>query len=223
MFVDREDAGRKLATLLARFKHENACVLALPRGGVPVAFEVARALGLPLDLVLVRKIGAPFQPELAIGAIVDGSKPELVVNEEIAAMLDLPEGYLAEQGAEELKEIERRRKLYLGGRPRIGITGKTVLLIDDGIATGATIRAALRATRRAGPGRIVLAVPVAPTATAKALRTEADEVVVLEEHEHLDAIGLYYRNFAQVTDEAVRDLMNRSTTRAAVVPPQCHA
>lgn len=210
MFVDREDAGKQLAARLARFKGGDTCVLALPRGGVPVAFEVARALDAPLDLVLVRKIGAPFQPELAAGAIVDGANPELVLNEDVVVALGIPGEYLSGESNKQLKEIERRRELYLGGRPRLDVTGKTALIVDDGIATGATIRAALRATRRAGPKWLVLAVPVAPVETANELRADADEVICLEEHEDFGAIGFFYRNFEQVEDEQVRDLMSRA-------------
>lgn len=218
MFVDREDAGKRLAARLAHFKGRNLCVLALPRGGVPVAFEVARALEAPLDLVLVRKIGAPFEPELAVGAIVDGRNPELVLNEEIVAELGIPRAFIDEAAAEQLKEIERRRERYLGGRPRVDVAGKTVLIVDDGIATGATIRAALRATRRGKPQTLVLAVPVAPAETIGALRAEADDVICLETYDDFGAIGLYYRNFAQVSDETVRDLVARSAQPAAALP-----
>jgi putative phosphoribosyl transferase len=184
--------------------------LALPRGGVPVAFEIAKSLGAPLDLVLVRKIGAPFQPELAIGAVVDGKTPELVLNAGLVAELGIPQTYIDEERDEQLKEIERRRELYLGGRPRLDVSGRTALIVDDGIATGATIRAAIRATRRATPKSIVLAVPVAPVETLNTLRSEADEIVCLEEYEDFGAIGLYYRHFPQITDETVRDLLTRA-------------
>ena len=207
MFIDRVDAGRRLAAELARFKNENPCVLALPRGGVPVAVEIARALRAPLDLVLVRKIGAPDQPELAVGAVVDGGRPEVVLNREIVDLLGIPDAYIADESAKQLKEIERRRTLYLAGRPRAEIAGRTALIVDDGIATGATIRAAILATRRARPKRLVLAVPVAPTDTLVALRTEADEVVCLEAYEAFGAIGLYYADFTQVSDEEVRALL----------------
>lgn len=204
MFADRADAGRRLAAALARFANQNPCVLALPRGGVPVAVEVAEALHAPLDLVLVRKIGAPFQPELAVGAVVDGSRPELVLNEDLIKLLHVPEEYLADERAAQLQEIERRRRVYLAGRPRIDVAGRTVLIVDDGIATGATIRAALHATRRAGPKRIVLAVPVAPFEALAELRGEADEIVCLETPEDFGAIGSWYVDFHQLTDEDVQ-------------------
>lgn len=219
MFADREDAGKRLAQRLADFKGSDLCVLALPRGGVPVAFEVAKALQAPLDLVLVRKIGVPFEPELAMGAVVDGAQPELVLNDEIVSELGIPEEIISEASARELKEIERRRKLYLGERPRADVSGKTALIIDDGIATGATIRAALRATRRANPKRLIVAVPVAPAETVSALRAEADDVICLEAYDDFGAIGLYYMNFAQVGDDTVRDLIARSAEPAAVPAP----
>jgi len=214
MFANRTEAGQQLATELVRFKGENPCVLALPRGGVPVGIEIARALDAPLDLVLVRKIGAPDQLELAIGAVVDGARPEVVLNDEIIRVLGIPEQYIAEESARQLKEIERRRQAYLAGRPRVDIAGRTALIVDDGIATGATIRAAILATRRAQPKRLVLAVPVAPTDTVAALRKEADEVVCLEEHDPFGAIGYYYFDFRQVSDDKVRDLMAQAAMPA---------
>ncbi|HVA36336.1 MAG TPA: phosphoribosyltransferase [Candidatus Dormibacteraeota bacterium] len=223
MFADREDAGRRLAAKLTRFKGPDTCVLALPRGGVPVAFYVAERLGAPLDLVLVRKIGAPSQPELAVGAVVDGHDPEVVVNEDVVAMFHLPKDYLKEETARQLKEIERRREVYLAGRPRIDLAGRTVLIVDDGIATGATIKAALRATRRAKPKRLVLAVPVAPVDTIEALRGEADEVVCLEAHELFGAIGAYYADFTQVGDDEVRDLMARADAWRSSEPAPPHS
>jgi putative phosphoribosyl transferase len=214
MFRNREDAGRRLAAELIRFKDQRPCVLALPRGGVPVGFEVAKALSAPLDLVIVRKIGAPNQPELAIGAVVDGEHPELVVNRHIVDMLGIPDEYLQEERARQMHEIERRRRAYLGGRPRVDLAGRTALIVDDGIATGATIRAALRATRRAEPKRLVLSVPVAPTETIAALRGEADEVVCLEDYDSFGAISLYYHDFTQVGDDEVRDLIARANESA---------
>jgi len=215
MFRDRVDAGRRLAVELARFRDESPCVLALPRGGVPVAVEIATALNAPLDLVLVRKIGAPDQPELALGAVVDGSRPEVVLNREIVDLLEVPEAYISRESARQLQEIERRRALYLADRPRVDIAGRTALIVDDGIATGATIRAAILATRRAQPKRLILAVPVAPKDTLAALRKEADEVVCLEAYEEFGAIGLYYADFTQVSDDEVRHLMAQAARPAA--------
>ena len=179
LFDDRNDAGRQLAAKLLRFKDKDPVVLALPRGGVPIGLEVAKALEAPMDLVLVRKIGTPGQPELAVGAVVDGEKPELVINEEVKRLAGVPDDYIAQEKARQLKEIGRRRNLWLGDRPRVAVKGKTALIVDDGIATGATVRAALHAVRRTGPARLVLAVPVAPPETVEVLRGDADEIVCL--------------------------------------------
>ena len=153
LFADRSEAGRALAQRLLQFKDERPVVLALPRGGVPVGFEVARALDAPLDLVLVRKIGAPFQPELALGAVVDGGRAETVLNEQTIREFQIPESYIAKESARQLAEIERRRRLYLADRPRVPLEGRTTIVVDDGIATGATMEAALHAP--AGPIRSV--------------------------------------------------------------------
>lgn len=209
-FRDRADAGRRLAAALKRFRHPRPVILALPRGGVPVAAEVASALDAPLDLVLVRKIGVPMQPELAMGAVVDGGSPLIVRNEDVIRMTGVEEAEFNSVRDEELAEIERRRRLYLGGREPIDIKGKTAIVVDDGIATGATTRAALRATRMRGPGRLVLAVPVAPSEALSTIEDEADEVVCLESYPMFQAIGLYYSDFRQVPDQAVIDLLKRS-------------
>lgn len=210
VFPDRTEAGRRLAERLRHLADQNPVVLALPRGGVPVAFEVAKALRAPLDLVLVRKIGAPFQPELAIGAVVDGERPELVLNEELIADYGIPESYVEGERRRQLAEIERRRELYLAGRPRVPIRDRTAIVIDDGIATGATMAAALRATRRAGPRRLVLAAPVAPPDTIERLRPEVDEVVCLMVPAFLGAIGSFYRDFRQLRDEEVTSLLEEA-------------
>jgi putative phosphoribosyl transferase len=209
-FHDRTHAGRLLAAELHRFAGRDPVVLALPRGGVPVAFEVAHALGAPLDLVLVRKIGAPHQPELAVAAVVDGEQMEIVVNEDVAASLHLPKGWVEREAARQVEEIERRRRLYLGGRERVAVEGRTALVVDDGIATGATVRAALRAVRRRKPGRLVLAVPVAPPDAVESLRHEVDEVVCLLTPDDLYAIGQFYDDFSQVDDDEVRELLERA-------------
>jgi putative phosphoribosyl transferase len=210
IFEDRKEAGQRLADALARFRDEAPVVLALPRGGLPVALEVALALNAPLDILLVRKIGAPLQPELAVAAVTDGDHPEMVVNEELARFLQLSEDFLNDAKAKELAEIERRRKLYLGDRPRAEIKDKTAIVVDDGIATGATAKAALIAVRRAGPRRLVLAVPVAPPESIAWLREEVDEVVCLEQPQELGAIGAYYVNFDQLTDDDVIQCLNRA-------------
>lgn len=216
IFTDRKQAGRQLAERLQRFKDENPLVLALPRGGVPIGFEVAKQLEAPLDLVLVRKIGVPFQPELAYGAIVDGDQPELVVNEEVEAFLHLSKEFLAEQSTRELKEIARRRELYLAGRARPEIRRRTVLVVDDGIATGMTVRASLKALRRGGPKKLVLAVPVAPEETIKSLHEDADEIVCLAMPRDFYAISQFYRDFRQVSDDEVIALLKQSSPDGTV-------
>ena len=202
-FSDRTDAGRKLAKALASYKDQQPVVLALPRGGVPVAAEVAAALKAPVDLILVRKIGVPYHSELAMGAVVDGGEPIVVRNEDVIQFAGVSEEDFQAVCDQELAEIERRRKLYLGDRPHPQIAGRTVIVIDDGIATGATTRAALRATRMRKPLKLVLAVPVAPTSTLDALRGEADDTVCLEDHEPFGAIGFFYSDFTQVSDSEV--------------------
>jgi predicted phosphoribosyltransferase len=215
IFRDRKEAGVRLAEKLLRFKGSDPVVLALPRGGVAVGLEIARALEAPLDLVLVRKIGAPFQPELAVAAVVDGQKMEIVANEDLIRALDLPESYLREQAARQVEEIERRRRLYLAGREPVSVEGKTAIVVDDGIATGATTRVALRAVRRRQPKQLVLAVPVAPAETVESLRAEVDEVVCLSTPYPFGAIGYFYDDFRQVEDDEVRALLEQ----APRVPP----
>ncbi len=166
-FENRQHAGRQLAQALASYKDHDPVVLALPRGGVPVAAEVAAELDAPLDLILVRKIGVPSQPELAMGAVVDGAKPLVVRNEDVIALAGVSEVEFKKVCDEELAEIERRRQRYLGHSARAEVEGKTAIVIDDGIATGATTRAALRATRQRKPKKLVLGVPVAPTETLR--------------------------------------------------------
>jgi putative phosphoribosyl transferase len=184
--------------------------LALPRGGVAVGFEIAQGLGAPLDIVLVRKIGVPWQPELALGAVTDGESPETFIDEDLAKVLDIPEDYVQEETARQLEEIERRRKSYCAGRPPLDVTGRTAIIVDDGIATGATMRVALRAVHRRNPARLVLAVPVAPPETLAQFREEADETIYLETPAMLTAIGFYYRDFHQMSDEEVTDLIVRA-------------
>ena len=208
-FADRTDAGRKLAQALAAYKDQHVVVLALPRGGVPVAAEVAEALHAPLDLVLVRKIGVPMQPELAMGAVVDGATPLIVRNEEVIQLAGIEEAEFKMVCSRELDEIERRRQRYLGGRARIEVAGRIAVVVDDGIATGATTRAALRATRARKPKKLILAVPVAPTESLPAMKAEADEVVCLEDYESFGAIGYYYSDFRQTSDEEVIDTLAR--------------
>ena len=182
MFRNRSEAGRQLAAALAAYKDQSCVVLALPRGGVPVAAEVAAALGAPLDLILVRKIGVPGQPELAMGAVADGGQPLIVRNDDVIRIAGVSEKDFKAICASELAEIERRRRIYIGDRRPADVEGRVAILVDDGIATGATTRAALRATRMRNPKKLVLAVPVGPTDTLAELRREADEVVCLDAH-----------------------------------------
>jgi predicted phosphoribosyltransferase len=209
MYQDRSDAGRRLAKALAKYKGSNAVVLALPRGGVPVAAEVAAALNAPLDLILVRKIGVPNQPELAMGAVVDGTAPIVVRNEEVIELSGTTADEFDAVCKRELAEIERRRQLYIGDRSGAEITGQVVIVIDDGIATGATTRAALRAIRNRKPKELVLAVPVAPPDTITGLRKEVDALICLETPEFFGAIGNFYRDFRQVSDQEVVAILNR--------------
>ncbi|HVZ01040.1 MAG TPA: phosphoribosyltransferase [Dongiaceae bacterium] len=213
LFKDRADAGRQLAEQLALRTLKEPVVLALPRGGVPVGDAIAARLSAPLDIVLVRKIGVPWQPELALGAIADGDEPELVVNEAIRDELGLTESYLREEAAKQLREIERRRLAYLGGRAPIPVRGKTAIVVDDGIATGATMRAALRATRRRQPGSIVLAVPVSPAETIASLRNEVDDVLCLHTPIDFGGVGQFYAHFPQVDDATVTALLQRRAPR----------
>jgi putative phosphoribosyl transferase len=210
IYRDRRDAGRRLARELAHYEKDEPVVLALPRGGVVVAAEIADALNAPLDLVLVRKIGVPFQPELAMGAVVDGSHPHIIRNEDIVVATGISEDVFEQVCQAELSEIERRRRLYLADRPRADVEDRVVIVVDDGIATGATTRAALEAIRERNPSKLVLAVPVAPTSTLEQLSGLADEIVSLQSHEPFYAIGLYYEDFRQVTDDEVIDLLSKS-------------
>ncbi len=207
MFRDRRDAGRKLAEALGRYAGREVAALALPRGGVPVAAEVARALPAPLDLVLARKIGSPFHAELAMGAVADGG--ETVRNEDVIAAYGVDEATFAAAREAELQEIERRRAAYLGRRSPVDLTGRTAILVDDGVATGATTRAALRAVRARGPLRVVLAVPVAPADVVDTLRAEADEIVCLEPLGPVGAIGAHYLDFRQLEDDEVVRTLKR--------------
>jgi putative phosphoribosyl transferase len=208
-FRNRSDAGRKLAARLTKFKDQRPVILALPRGGVPVAAEVAAALNAPLDLVLVRKIGAPTQPELAMGAVVDGDAPVIVRNEDVIRLLGVDESQFRAVYTDELAEIERRRQRYIGDRERIDLKGRLVIVIDDGIATGATTRAALQAIRMRNPSKLVLAVPVAPTDILEIMEKDADEVICVEAHDAFGAIGCFYDDFRQTTDREVLDLLAR--------------
>lgn len=208
LFRDRSDAGRQLAERLAGYRDEHPVVLALPRGGVPVGYEIAHALGAPLDVVLVRKLGAPGQPELAMGAVAEGGM--VFLNDEIVKMLGVTEDEIAESARRELEEIARRARLYRGDRPPIEPRGRVVILVDDGIATGATMRVAIRALRAKEPKKIVLAVPVAAPDSAQIIRSEVDDFVCLATPEGFYAVGQWYRDFRQTTDGEVIELLRRA-------------
>ena len=218
-FKDRTEAGKRLAAALKRYRDADSVVLALPRGGVPVAAEVAAALGAPLDLIIVRKIGVPFQPELAMGAVVDGDPPTIVRNDDVIETIAVSAEAFDDAVRKEQAEIVRRRNRYLAGRAPVAVAGRTAIVVDDGVATGATTRAALLATRRRKPERLVLAVPVAPADTLKELAGAVDDLVCLETHAYFGAIGAYYADFRQVDDETVIALLAAAPPdRAAGAP-----
>lgn len=207
MFADRSEAGKKLAEELLGYKEKGCIVVAIPRGGVVVADQVARRLGCPLDLIIVRKIGAPGNPELAIGAVAGVEK--VTVNKDTVRNLGVSEEYLQAEAVRQLKEIRRRRTLYLGDKPPLDLKGKPVILIDDGLATGYTTIAAIGAVREQGPSSIILAVPVAPQDTCRLLVTKVDNIVCLLMPEVFYAVGQFYVDFSQTTDEEVIAIMNR--------------
>lgn len=202
-FADRSEAGTALAGLLAKRKLEDAVILALPRGGVPVALEIARALRVPIDVVLVRKIGVPGHREVAAAAVVDGGDAEIVHNRGVMRAAQLDDEAVSELAEPELAEIERRRSLYLGSRRRERLEGRTLIIVDDGIATGATMRAAIAALKRKQPMRLIIAVPVAAPDVMDALRREVDDVVCLATPEPFYAVGEHYRDFHQISDAEV--------------------
>lgn len=213
-FADRSQAGKELARRLATMHLADPVVLAMPRGGVPVAVEVARRLGAPLDLVHVRKIGTPFNPEIAAAAVVNGDAPEVVINQRIVEEVAMTVGQIEEAAAKELAEIARRRRLYGKSCASLPLRGRTIVLVDDGIATGASVRAALKALGRKRPSELILAVPVAPPDTLATLRPLVDDIVCLETPEPFYAIGHYYRDFHQVPDEEVVRLLGTVDRRS---------
>lgn len=211
---NRQQAGLALAEAVqAHAPRPPVVVMALPRGGVPVAAEVARALHAPLELLLVRKIGAPWQRELAVAAVVDGDPPDLVVDEETRAATGTTADWIRSQAEVELREIARRRQAYLRGGAAPDVEGATVIVVDDGIATGTTVRAALKALRRRRPARLMLAVPVAPAETLAALRDEVDDIVCLRTPSPFHAIGLHYVDFHQLDDDEVVALLDAARDR----------
>ena len=214
VFTNREEAGRMLARRLQALRHDVVVVLGIPRGGVPVARIVADELGAPLGIMVVRKLGAPGQPELGIGAVVDGDNPRTIFNQDVIAGLGVTNEYIEAEISRQLAEVKRRNALYSGGRPKIPLEGKIVIVVDDGIATGSSVRAALRGVRRAKPKRLILAVPVAPVETIVSLQGEADEIICLETPPNFYAVGQFYRDFHQVADDEVRRLLAPQPDRA---------
>lgn len=210
-FRDRADAGRRLAGRLESYRgRDDVVVLALPRGGVPVAREVAAALGAPLDVMVVRKLGVPGEEELAMGAIASGGVR--MVNEEVVRALGITERAIAAAAAVAEEELERRERAYRGDRPAVELAGRVAILVDDGLATGSSMLAAVRAARAGSPARVVVAVPVAPEETCRKLRAVADEVVCLATPEPFYAVGLWYEDFGQVSDDDVRAILSSAPT-----------
>lgn len=214
-FRDRHEAGRRLAKALAHYAAFDPVILGLPRGGVPVAYEVAVALGAELDLVFVRKIGAPGHEELGIGAVVDGANPQLVLNEDVVRQLGPSPNYIRSEMRKQLETIEKRRNLYRGETEPVELEDRTVILVDDGIATGGTVRAALKGLRKNDPARLILAVPVAPADTLVQLAKECDDVVCLSSPSPFYAVGAHYLDFTQTGDEEVIHLMREARTMRA--------
>lgn len=209
IYRDRSDAGKKLANKLSHFKdRDDVIVLALPRGGVPVAYEVAQALHAPLDIFLVRKLGVPGHEELAMGAIATGGVR--VLNEDVVDYLKIPRSVIDAVAAKEMRELKRRELKYRGNRPEPDVTEKTVILVDDGLATGSTIRAAAEAMRQQAPARIVVAVPVSAPQTCDEYRIGVDEIICLATPEPFLGVGQWYLDFSQTTDEEVHDLLERA-------------
>lgn len=230
MFTNRAEAGRQLAAQLASMALDRPAVYALPRGGVPVAVEISRALEAPLDLVMVRKIGAPSNPEVALGAVVEGAVPQTILNEDVRRISGADEAYIERARTRELAEMERRRALYLGDRARIEPAGRTAILVDDGLATGATMKAAIAAIRRQGAARIVAAIPVAPEETLVEIAALADDVVCLTPSRAFRGVGGFFADFHQLTDEETIGLLRRgwsgegpttaSEARSVSIPPE---
>jgi putative phosphoribosyl transferase len=212
VFADRVDAGRRLAARLQHLRGEPVVVLGLPRGGVPVAFEVAQALGAPLDVIVVRKLGVPFQPELGMGAI--GEDGVRIINDDVVRLAGVSEQEVAQVEARERIELQRRADCFRGGRPRAALAGRTAVIVDDGIATGSTARAACQVARAQGAGRVVLATPVAPTDWTARIDGDADEMIALDTPEPFWAIGQFYADFSQTSDDEVVDCLERAARPA---------
>jgi predicted phosphoribosyltransferase len=211
LFEDRTDAGRQLAeTIAGEETLADPLVVALPRGGVPVAYEIAVRIGAPLDILIVRKIGAPGHAEFGLGALVDGEEPELVLNRQAILLVRPAKGYVEAETGRQHAEILRRRALYFGDRQPLSPKDRDVILVDDGIATGGTVRAAIKALRRAQPRRLLLAVPVAPKGELNELRSCVDRIICLATPAAFRAVGLHYRDFEQTSDEEVIALMKKA-------------
>jgi predicted phosphoribosyltransferase len=212
LFRDRREAGRLLAAKLTAYANRpDVIVLALPRGGVPVGYEVARALGAPLDVFVVRKLGVPGYEELAMGAVATGGVR--VLNDQVVSRLGIPEHVIDAVAAREQQELARRERLYRGGRPPLDVRNRTVILVDDGLATGATMHAAIAALRQLHPARIVVAVPTASAETCEEMRAEADDVICAVTPEPFQAVCRWYQDFSQTMDEEVQDLLKRRDAR----------
>ena len=207
-FQDRRDAGRRLAGKLSHFMDERPVVFALPRGGVPVGYEISRSLRAPLDVFVSRKLGAPGQPEFGIGAVAAGGVR--VLNQDVVRRLGIPDDYIEQVTAQETAEVGRRLRYFRGQRPEPEVGGRTAIVVDDGLATGVTARAAVQALRLRGPRRLILAAPVCAAQTAELLRPAVDELICLESPTDLGAIGFWYRNFEQTSDEEVVELLERA-------------
>ena len=216
-FHDRKEAGKLLAAQLAAYANQqDVIVLALPRGGVPVGFEIAQALHVPLDVIVVRKLGVPGQEELAMGAIATGGI--CILNKDVVQFLNIPDEVIDDITAQELQELERREHLFRGERPAYDVGGRTVILVDDGIATGATMHAAVAAIKQRQPTRIIIAVPTAAPSTCYEFAAEVDEVVCVIRPEPFIAVGYWYRQFSQTSDEEVRSLLERANQGTSTIP-----
>jgi putative phosphoribosyl transferase len=214
-FKDRVEAGQILANKLTKYADQNPLVLALPRGGLPVAFEVAKTLKAPLDVYIVRKLGVPGQEELAMGAIATGGVR--VLNRPVVDSMQISEEEIETETRKEQAELSRREELYRAGRPPLDVSKRTVILVDDGIATGSTIKAAIAALKKQGAGRVIVGVPVAPLATIEELKNEVDEVICVSTPDFFIAISVWYDNFPQVTDDEVREFLRKAELKTEAV------